>query len=252
MVTKAAIGQATRLLGSAVDYCLCTNGIDAPRVRAILEWANQPVEWWPVSEEDNPDLAKLLSTAGCLPEQYGYWWKWFPERVRPNAPEWILDGDMVITDKPTWFENWIKGLDPVRVTQDDRWPPEGMYGRYVEHVDLKLKLYSGLISLPPGVSYANKISEVLAAQPLMYGHNGCRDMCEQGVIAAAFQKIGVKPIPLYEFPFGRAFEDHIDYGIQGNKGLAWGYHFGHAFRSVNRHFERLTEERVIFSKSDTA
>ena len=38
-VTKAAIGQATRLFGSSVDYCLCTNDIDAARVRNILEWA---------------------------------------------------------------------------------------------------------------------------------------------------------------------------------------------------------------------
>ena len=99
-ITRAAIGQATRLFGSEVDYCLCTNGIDASRVRTIMEWANQPVEWWPVSDQDNPQLARLLTEVGCPPEHYGYWWKWFPERVRPNAPEWILDGDMVITGTP--------------------------------------------------------------------------------------------------------------------------------------------------------
>ena len=45
MITRAAIGQATRLFGSEVDYCICTQGIDADRVRSILEWASQPVEW---------------------------------------------------------------------------------------------------------------------------------------------------------------------------------------------------------------
>jgi hypothetical protein len=94
MVTRAAIGQATKLFGPEVDYCLCTQGIDAERARNILEWATQPVEWWPVSEEDNTQLAMLLDQAGCEPENFGYWWKWFPERVRPEAPEWILDGDM--------------------------------------------------------------------------------------------------------------------------------------------------------------
>lgn len=250
-VTRAAIGQATRLFGTAVDYCLCTNGIDAPRARAVLEWASQPVEWWPVSEHDNPRLARLLSQANCSPEQYGYWWKWFPERVRPNAPEWILDGDMVITGKPSWFADWIQGTDPLRVTQDDRWPPEMMYGRYVAHVDLGLKLYSGLISLPPGICYMEKMMEVLAAQPLLAGHDGRREMCEQGVIAATFQKLRAKTIPLYEFPFGRAFEDHIDYGLKGDQGLVWGYHFGNAFRLNNPHFERLTAENVVFSKPDT-
>ena len=250
-VTRAAIGQATRLFGSAVDYCLCTNGIDAPRAHTILEWANQPVEWWPVSDQDNPRLARLLSEAGCPPERYGYWWKWFPERVRPNAPEWILDGDMVITSKPSWFDDWIRGTDPLRVTQDDRWSAETMYGQYVAHVDLVLKLYSGLISLPPGVRYMRQMLEVLAIQPLEAKHDGRRDMSEQGVIAATFQKLGAKPIPLYEFPFGRAFEDHIDYGLQGDQGLVWGYHFGNAFRGANPHFERLTAEHVVFSKSDT-
>ena len=44
VVTRAAIGQATRLFGSTVDYCLCTCDIEAPRARSILEWASQPVE----------------------------------------------------------------------------------------------------------------------------------------------------------------------------------------------------------------
>lgn len=250
-VTRAAIGQATRLFGSAVDYCLCTNGIDAARVRTIMAWASQPVEWWPVSKKDNPRLAKLLAAAGCSPEQYGYWWKWFPERVRPNAPEWILDGDMVITGKPCWFEDWLGGADPVRVTQDNRWPAEEMYGRYTTHVDQDLKLYSGLICLPPGIHYMEQMLDVLQIQPLAAGHDGRNDMCEQGVIAATFQRLGAQPIPLYEFPFGRAFEDHIDYGLEGDQGMAWGYHFGHAFRMGNPHFERLSAEHVIFSKADT-
>ena len=34
-ITLAAIAQATRLFGSTVDYCLCTDGIDAARAREI-------------------------------------------------------------------------------------------------------------------------------------------------------------------------------------------------------------------------
>jgi len=34
--TRAAIGQATRLFGSTVDYCLCTHGIDATRARRTI------------------------------------------------------------------------------------------------------------------------------------------------------------------------------------------------------------------------
>ncbi len=48
-VTRAAIAQATRIFGSEVDYCLCTVGISAFRARTILEWAAQPVEWWPMT-----------------------------------------------------------------------------------------------------------------------------------------------------------------------------------------------------------
>lgn len=250
-LTKAAIGQATRLFGSAVDYCLCTNGIDAFRARLIMEWANQPVEWWPVSEQDNPQLARLLLEVDCHPERYGYWWKWFPERVRPNAPEWILDGCIVITAKPSWFKHWIKGSDPLRVSQDDHWTAKMHCGSYATNVDVGLKLYSGLISLPPGTHYMRQILEVLTTKPFAVGHDGCIDVCEQDIIAATFQKLGAKPIPLYEFPFCRAFENYIDYGLKGDQDSVWGYHFRHDLRSVNPHLERLTEERVIFSKHDT-
>jgi hypothetical protein len=247
VVTRAAIGQATRLFGGEVDYCLCTIGLGGDRVRKVLECASEPVEWWPLSEHDNPRLANCLRLVGCPPERFGYWWKWFPERVRPGAPEWILDGDMVITGKPAWFELWARGRDVLRVSQDDLCEPKLMYGRYVSEVDLELKLYSGLISLPPGLRYMEQVEEVLARQPLQKKHDGCRDMCEQGVIAAAFQRLRPLPIPLNEFPFGRAFENQLDYGKLGDLGRAWGYHFGHAFRRANPHFERLVAERVVFS-----
>jgi hypothetical protein len=249
-VARAAIGQATRLFGDKVDYCLCTNQISAERARTLLEWATQPVEWWPLSPTDNATLAAALEAVGCPPEHYGYWWKWFPERVRENGPEWVLDGDMVITNAPSWLEQWAQGHDVCRVTQDDRWPLEGLYGTYVDLVDKQLRLYSGLVSLPPQLRYMQEIEAILAAKPLMPGHDGRRDMCEQGVIATAFQRIGALPIPLYEFPFGRAFEDMIDYGLSGDQGAAWGYHFGHAFRRDNSHFSRLVNENIVFSRSD--
>ena len=247
-VTRAAIAQATRLFGDKVDYCLCTSCIDAKRVRSILEWADQPVEWFPVTAADNPVLANVLSASGCPPEHYGYWWKWFPERVRPNAPEWILDGDMVITDVPLWFDDWVKGVDVLRVSQDDLSEKEKIYGNYAAHVRADYKLYSGLISLPPTLTYMNEFVAVLTSQPLKLGHDGRRDMCEQGVVAAAFQSLNAVPIPLNEFPFARAFEDHIDYGKMGNVGHVWGYHFGHAFRMHNPHFDQLTNEGVIDSR----
>jgi hypothetical protein len=249
-VTKAAIAQATRLFGAKVDYCICTNGIGAERVRKILEWSNQPVEWFPVSEADNAALADILSSSGCPPEHYGYWWKWFPERVRKNAPEWILDGDMVITGVPRWFDDWLKGSDVLRVSQDDLWPAEQMYGNYASYVDIDLKLYSGLISLPPGMTYMDQFCSVMTLQPLNDGHDGRRDMCEQGVVAAAFQRLNAQPIPLYEFPFARAFENHIDFGAKGNIGHVWGYHFGNAFRRNNPHFYRFTSVGIIFSKRE--
>jgi hypothetical protein len=249
-VTQAAIAQATRLFGREVDYCLCTVGLDAPRVRNILAFADQPVEWRPVTEEDNWELADFLTQAGCLPENYGYWWKWFPERVRPAGPEWILDGDMVVTGRPDWFEQWKSGKDGVRVSQDDRAAYEGMYGRYEPLVDTALKLYSGLISLPPGVRYMPAVAQVLDQIQLAPNHHGQRDMCEQGVIAAAFQSFNPKPIPLFEFPFARAFEDFLDFGLSENRNSVWGYHFGNAYRMANPHFHRLIAEGKIFSSRE--
>ena len=249
-VTRTAIAQATRLFGDSVDYCICTAGLSASRVRRILEWATQPVDWLPLTPAHNPELAQVLLSAGCDPDHFGYWWKWFPERIRPDAPEWVLDGDMVITAAPTWFDAWKNGSDTLRVAQDDRWPAEGLYGEYISQVDLSLKLYSGLISLPPGIRYMPKMLEILTNQPLAREHNGCENMSEQGVVAAAFSQLGAAPIPLSEFPFARAFEDFIDYGFHERAAPVWGYHFGNAFRRDNPHFRRLCDTGVLFSRSD--
>jgi hypothetical protein len=246
-VTRAAIAQATRLFGNAVDYCLVSEGISAPRAREILAWSSQPVEWWPVTARDNPTLARLLVRAGCHPKQFGYWWKWFPDRVRPAAPEWVLDGDMVITGRPDWFDNWRGGADGPRLSQDNRSRLAEIHGHYANLVDPATCFYSGLASLPPGVSPTDALAHVLEGQPLRAGHDGQRDMCEQGVVAAAFQRLEATPIPLYEFPFARAFEDFIDYGLEGEVGRVWGYHFGNAFRRANPHFERLCAEGVVFA-----
>ncbi|WP_395687790.1 hypothetical protein [Aestuariivirga sp.] len=243
-VTRAAIAHATRLFGDRVDYCLCTNDIHPARLRHIVSLANQPVEWWPVSASDNPALSAVLQAAGCPPEHFGYWWKWFPERVRPDGPEWILDGDMVIIRQPPWFESWVSGDDVLRVAQVEREGPH-IYGRYADFVDHQLALYSGLVSLPPGLRYMDAILRLLQDRPLAAGHDGRSDMCEQGVIAACFQTFGATPIPLNEFPFGRAFEHELDFGLSGEKGRAWGYHFGHAFRQRNHHFDSLIRSGTI-------
>lgn len=249
-ITRAAIGQATRLFGNDVDYCLCTQGIDASRAHRILELANQAVEWWPISENDNPQLAQILIDANCPPEKFGYWWKWFPERARPNAPEWILDGDMVIIKRPPWYQQWLSGQDAIRVTQDDLWEVKEMYGRYIDQVNLDAKLYSGLISLPPGQTYMPQLLAVLNTLPLQQNHDGTRDTCEQGVIAAAFDQLNPIPIPLYEFPFARSYEENLNFGAKGNLKVAWGCHFGNSFRTDNPHFHRLVADGVVFSKPE--
>jgi hypothetical protein len=183
-------------------------------VREVLAWADQPVEWWPLDPADNPELAAVLLAAGCDPDHFGYWWKWFPERVRPAAPEWVLDGDMVIVGAPSWFSAWKSGQDPLRMTQESGLDPlpvtqdDGSkhYGEYAAHVDWTSRLYSGLVSLPPNLRYMEECLAVLRRQPLLARHNGRENMSEQGVMAAAFGRLGALPIPLREFPFATACE----------------------------------------------
>ena len=247
-VTRSAIAQATRTFGASVDYCLCTAELSPARVRAVLAWAEQPVEWWPLTPLDNAPLSTALMKAGCYPDRFGYWWKWFPERVRLDAPEWILDGDIVITAPPRWFTKWADGHDGTRVTQDDSWDVNDLYGEYLQLVDQERRLYSGLISLPPGLSYISEMFRILDSQPLASGHDGRTNKSEQGVVAAAFEALGAIPIPLSEFPFARAFEEQLNYGRGGPNLSSWGYHFGNAFRMENPHFRRLVEEGRVFWK----
>jgi SAM-dependent methyltransferase len=245
-VTRAAIAHATRLFGQEVDYCLITQGIEPDRARNILSWAEQSVEWWPITEEDNPELAEVLKRAGCPKEDFGYWWKWFPERVRINAPEWILDGDMFISGRPEWFDTWKKGKDPIRVTENNE---EELYGEYSAFVDKNTRLYSGLISLPPRQTYMTEILNLFDLQPLKGGHNGTRNPSEQGVIASVFQRLKALPIPLHEFPFAMPWSTELNYGVSNERSRVWGYHFARSFVTKNPHFERLVSEGSIITKT---
>ena len=127
--------------------------MDAMRVRKILEFAVEPVEWWPISRKDNLQLAQVLEEATCSESFFGYWWKWFPERVRLSAPELVLDGDMILTRKPDWFDAFAAGQHVLRVSQDDL-AVGSIYGKeYSGHVNVTLKLYSGAIARPPNFAY---------------------------------------------------------------------------------------------------
>jgi protein-L-isoaspartate O-methyltransferase len=241
VITRSAIAQATRLFGETVDYCLCTIDISASRVRSILAWAKQPVEWWPLHPSDNLQLLSALTEAGCNADHFGYWWKWFPERVRPAAPEWILEGSVVLSGRPDWFAAWYKGQDRLRVTQDDRRNIDGM-----KLVDRTPHLYSGLISLPPHLRYTSDFLGILGRQTLLHNHERRMSGSIQGVVTAAFEKLGALPILLSEFPLCRASEENLHYGLSGPQGNIWGYNFDDAFGCKNPHFARLTKEGGIF------
>jgi hypothetical protein len=246
-ITRSAIAQATRLFGDAVDYCLAINGIDAARAAKIVEWAARPVHIWLQQPDDNPPLAQLLDLAGCPPERFGYWWKWFPARMRPQAPEWILDGDQVIVRKPAWFDAWLSGTDVVRVAEDDVSDPRRIYGQYAGDVRPGNRVYSGILSLPPNVDYLAPMLDLLSKKPLVPPHDGRNDSSEQGCFAAAFNEMKIETIPLSEFPFARAWEPELDFGKAGRGAEPWGYHFGGSFRVANPHFKRMVEMGEVFS-----
>ena len=245
-VTSVALAQATRIYGQQVDYCLLTQGISPDRARQVLSHADCPVEWRTVSKEDNPVLSHFLQEAECEEENFGYWWKWFPERIRPHAPEWILDGDMVLTGRPAWFEAWRTGSDVTRMSSTSEVPGvDHIFGEYAHLVDPDSTFYSGIVSMPPGAQYLDNITRVLKRQPLAVPHNGKKNMSEQGVMVAALQSLNPIPIPLNEFPFARAFQDNLDFGGQEPAAHVWGYHFGNAFVTHNPHVEKLQREGTI-------
>ena len=237
-ITKASIAIATKLFGDDVDYCLCTNNLNSRRVREILSLSSQPVCWMPLGSRENIELSSILTKAGCSENNFGYWWKWFPERVRPYAPEWIVEGDMLITKKPKWFNKWKSGNDVVRISASDEsaWPKE-YYGEYANLLDDKIKLYSGFVSLPPNFYYLKDMIKIMNKQPLKNNHNGVYNFSEQGLISAVFSKYSIKKIPIEEFPIANAlFENNLKNKNSSNK--IWGYHFARSFIKENIFFTK--------------
>ena len=113
---QVAIGLTTRVFGASVDYCICTaDSLDAVQVRRILAWAKQPVEWWPVA-------------SGML----------LPKRVRPAAPEWVINGGALIGALPSWFDEWLAMPGHLRLTHGlaDRAPTSEQLLAVVNRVDL--------------------------------------------------------------------------------------------------------------------
>jgi hypothetical protein len=97
--------------------------------------------------------------------------------------------------------------------------------------------------------------QVLETRPLAIPHNGTGSLDEQGVFASAFSRLlpPPEPVPLYEFPFFRAWEPGADFGVQGDQGKAWGYHFGRAFTySPHPHFERLSRQGMVLNETAAA
>jgi tetratricopeptide (TPR) repeat protein len=237
-ITKASIAIATKLFGDEVDYCLCTNNLNSRRVREILSLSSQPVCWIPLGSRENIELSSILTKAGCSENNFGYWWKWFPERVRPYAPEWIVEGDMLITKKPKWFNKWKNGNDVVRISASDEsaWPKE-YYGEYANLLDDKIKLYSGFVSLPPNFYYLKDMIKIMNKQPLKNNHNGVYNFSEQGLISVVFSKYSIKKIPIEEFPIANAlFENNSKNKNTSNK--IWGYHFARSFIKENIFFTK--------------
>jgi hypothetical protein len=156
---------------------------------------------------------------------------------------------MVIVGRPDWFDDWKAGKDPVRMSQEET-TDETSYGEYSSDINHELKLYSGLISLPPKATYMHHVSEILKSQPLNRFHNGRINRSEQGVMVTAFQKLNPLPIPLHEFPFAFPGATTFDFGLSTIRNKVWGYHFARSFVVRNEHFDALVDSGEIFSDAN--
>jgi predicted O-methyltransferase YrrM len=217
-LVRASIAQATKLFGSSVDYCLCTTEmIDPMRARAILAWSEQPVEWWQVSSADNQVLDQYLTQRGYRSEDFGDWWQYFPERVRPSAPEWIIDSDVVILAKPVWFDAWMKGEDIVRVTDSMR-----------------------TMVCPPGLTYQTdcllQLAEIGPTQI--------------NTLLAAFREQLLKIFGTKNAILMTKGEVPSEVDISQDLKSAWAIQFSNASGKTSDTFQHLVKENIIFSKVD--
>jgi len=95
-IIRSAIAQATRQFGETVDYCICTAGISASRIRAILAGASQPVDWQPTNRSEVIPPASALASNGssvysrdtdpALEERFA----WLRSRGQWGWPSWSM------------------------------------------------------------------------------------------------------------------------------------------------------------------
>lgn len=155
---KLSVHNLRRLYGDAVDYVVCYNHFDERRLRGIDA---------PLFDQSNDDSSLLFAPTG-------EGWKFYPPRLRIEAPELFVENDLVLFAKPTGLDRFFAGEHVIYT--------EGLlhaFGVFKPLIPANFRLNAGLFGIPAGFDLGKGINRLLATHP----HRSWTQFDDQGVVA---------------------------------------------------------------------
>ncbi len=160
-ILKESIFRTMRAIGeNNWDWMICYNGL-LPSVVIDLEeyvrgfpitlheqsWNDCPIDdhpWSPIKEDGSIEI-NGDHCGGTL-------WKVCPPRMRPDAHEVIMDNDLIFMKKLPIIDTFLKANKTLILEEPIRY-----YGRFDYLVPKGQKINSGLMGLPPGFDFGERI-----------------------------------------------------------------------------------------------
>ena len=145
--------------GDTCDYVVCANGF------------NPDVEIPVVRAENYRDTLPLLPQGPA--------WKLYPPRMRMNSHEIIIDNDLLLFEPHPMIEEF---LNSNRTLTTEIYRRD--YGSFDHLVPSDKLINSGIIGLPPGFDFEEKLRCVIRKVNLQEWQT---HFCEQGAVAAVLE-----------------------------------------------------------------
>jgi hypothetical protein len=160
-VFEEAVRMTQRTLGRRFDWAVCSNAHSAHVREAVARISERYGLYVHESRWEElplpPDIIPVVNDINAPPgvphgSRQGSFWKMCPPRLRTDAHEIIADNDVILTRVPPQLDTFLGGHVTLLLQEDAHSP--GKYGPLLGENET---FNSGLMGLPPGYDFAERI-----------------------------------------------------------------------------------------------